>query len=126
VRSAGLAAMNIPENVKLELMNCTRRMTDELEHGDLALRSDLEFHYFITLGTQNQVLIKIMNSLYELYAVSIESNRQKTIQKEQRKEQLIAEHTELAEAVCSGDVERAENAMRKHFESLKSSLCESL
>ncbi|MTI18180.1 FadR family transcriptional regulator [Rhodobacteraceae bacterium RKSG542] len=113
VRIAELAALNgTPEELK-ELETRHQEFVDAVGSGMDAHEEDLRFHLYLADMAKNPV----MRVLVGLMAPEVvELARQNNTCSKTRKEGALREHTEIFEAVVSGDGERAARAMRTHCE----------
>jgi GntR family transcriptional repressor for pyruvate dehydrogenase complex len=123
-KAAALAAVRATDEERHELKQCCTEMALALADGDPATEVDIKFHYLIAKATQNAVMMKIMNSLTELFGLSIAEYRKTTFFRKQRPQELLADHRSIVEAIINGDPKGAERAMRQHFRSLELSLWE--
>lgn len=83
------------------------------EGDDIAIaRCDVELHDIIAAAAKNQRLLKILNSL----ADQVYRYRFEYIKDDFNYDRLMWEHSEIVEAILSGDAERAAAASKKHID----------
>lgn len=107
---AGLAAERRTENdlEKLQMMKSQLNDCDKLSMQEI-LHLDLRFHMSIADCTQNPLTKTIINAITKSYLESSEDFN------DENKMFIVANSTEVIDAVIAGDVKAAEREMEKHM-----------
>ena len=113
-RSAALRATDIE---KVAIRACIKEMRKAHKAEDLALeaQADVNLHMLIYEGGHNFVVLHVMRALSELLRNNIFFNRKNLYQRHGVREMLLGQHVEIADAVLSGDADRAEAAAAGHI-----------
>lgn len=116
--AASYAAMRMTDENKEKLREIAENYVEAVELGDTAdmIRWDTAFHRLIVAGSNNKILINIVEQLQEL----VLRFRYLYYDSFRRGEQMPAEHREILEAIVAGDPERARKAADIHIYRLKS------
>jgi GntR family transcriptional repressor for pyruvate dehydrogenase complex len=80
--------------------------------------SDQEFHLMIAEAAGNEVVLRIMNNLIDLFRES----RMQSLKIPGRSEQSLQEHMEIADAIAARKPELARKSMLKHLKSVEADL----
>jgi DNA-binding GntR family transcriptional regulator len=111
--AAYLAAQNIDKKQKELLKEYTRELEDCIEHNDQrgCIRVDVAFHRIIKEASNNKWLEKFLDTLFE----QATRFRRSSFSRQGRMKEFLAEHKELAEAIASGDADRARKCAEDHI-----------
>lgn len=77
--------------------------------------ADLEFHLAIAEASHNIVLLHTMRSLFSLLEESISNNLNFLYSKEARRANIKQQHTQMKDAILSGDAEQARLGAHHHL-----------
>lgn len=105
------AAQRLTDTGREELSAALARMRADVGDLDAFFAADRAFHDVVLRESGNERLASYVTGLRD--ALSLHGRR--SIPTVRSPEQVIAEHTEIAEAVLSGDATAAEAAMRTHL-----------
>lgn len=113
VGAAGLAAENRDDSDITALRQILQDYNDAEAANDLdrIVEKDIEFHNRIVLAAKNPFLFAILHGIQEELAIS----RAATSAQPQIRERAKAHHRAIYEAIASGDVPGAKEAMRAHM-----------
>lgn len=111
---AALAAEKGSEKEKIVMMGTLAIFEEQIKADNLAgcTTYDEYFHNAIAQATHNDILVEIMKML----SIPLRSFRSHTFTLPSVKITAVQAHTRIAEAILSGDVDAARNAMRAHIE----------
>lgn len=114
IEAAGLAAQN-HSPIHLEQMDkAMLRMTAKKTDADDGILADLDFHRTIALATGNDYFVQFLGAISDCILKTILVSREKT-----RLDTLVGivnrEHSDLRNAIASGDPMQARSAMRAHM-----------
>ena len=111
--AAYLAAQNIDEKQKELLKEYTEELEECIEHNDQrgCIRVDVAFHRIIKEASNNKWLEKFLDTLFE----QATRFRRSSFSRQGRMKEFLAEHKELAEAIASGDADRARKCAEDHI-----------
>ena len=109
VEAAGLAA----KRITISDIQDFKRLLSKLEksEGDSIRQVSLQIHHMMARITKNRILIKTLDSLYDIldkYQIAVYSNNLSKIE--------VAIHRKLINDVISGDPEKAKATMKEHLE----------
>ena len=112
--SAGLASERITEEEKEQLREACASFNRITQTGDSVMiaEADVRFHDLILKAARNEKLKGILDGL----ADNIYRYRYEFIQDDLRYEHLIAEHSEICDAIVNGKREEAEKAAHVHID----------
>ncbi|GAW93913.1 FadR/GntR family transcriptional regulator [Calderihabitans maritimus] len=117
--AAWAAERGAPEKVQelVNLINTVKEGIAKRSGGYLLFlgEHDTKFHLCLAEASENQVLLRVMNNLLDLLAES----RARAWSIPGRPLRSVEEHAKIVEAIVSGDVEGAREAMRQHLENVE-------
>jgi len=119
---AGRAALHASSNELDDMQQILVRQEAKVQRGELATDEDSEFHYAITLASDNRVVLKVVDVLMEL----LKKTRERSLQVEGRQQQSLAGHRRILAALKQGDAKAAEAAMRRHLEEIENIVLQKL
>ncbi|QUD90374.1 FadR/GntR family transcriptional regulator [Phenylobacterium montanum] len=108
---AGLAAKN-PDRAKVREMMGPFVSKDHAEHGKWAIAEGLDFHDRIATLADNPVLALALQSISYISTEQVLTNPERS----QLEEQIVHDHSELAEAIIAGKPDKAEKLMAEHIQ----------
>ncbi len=117
IEAVSLAAM-IADDQGLALLQCTlAKMKDALEKNDTVVgaEADVEFHKTLFNLTNNYILIKAAECTAYLFESSVKFNRAKILKDENNAKVLLAQHTDIVNAIREKNVHRATEIMNTHL-----------
>lgn len=111
--AAYLAAQNIEENEKELLNEYTRDLEKHIKNNDQqgCIKVDIAFHQIIKEASDNRWLEKFLDTLFE----QATRFRHSSFAREGRMQEFLDEHRALAEAINSGDPEKARQCAEEHI-----------
>jgi GntR family transcriptional repressor for pyruvate dehydrogenase complex len=83
---------------------------------------DVEFHQAIGEATHNIVIIHVLRACYRLLADGVFYNRSRLYGQAGSRDQLLAQHKALRDAICAGDPEAARQAAIDHIDYVAASM----
>ncbi len=92
------------------------RITETIDEADAGGMADFEFHRSIVLASRSETLVVLHNSMAGLLTHAHRTRRELVQAFPSMKTYLIDDHRRIFEAVVARDPERADAALRKHFE----------
>ncbi len=95
-----------------EMEDILRRQDEKQRRGENAIDEDNEFHYAISMASDNTVVLKVLDVLMDL----LRETRERSLQVEGRPQKSIAGHRRILSAIKRHDAVAAELAMRRHIE----------
>ncbi len=95
-----------------EMEDILRRQDEKQRRGENAIDEDNEFHYTISMASDNSVVLKVLDVLMDL----LRETRERSLQVEGRPQKSIAGHRRILSAIKKHDPVAAELAMRRHIE----------
>jgi GntR family transcriptional repressor for pyruvate dehydrogenase complex len=115
--AAALAAMRRTNEDIDALYSALRRSEIELEVGESAVRSDLEFHRAVAAATANAHFLGIFNYLGEVLIPRsrLQTHRFDQSSAEQYNQRILSEHKLIASSIERKDPDQARAAMRMHL-----------
>lgn len=113
-RSAALRATNI-EKVAIRACIKEMRRAHKIEDPTQEAQADVNLHMLVYEAGHNFVILHLMRALSELLRNNIFFNRTNLYQRHGVREMLLGQHVEIADAVLSGDPDRAEAAAADHI-----------
>ena len=113
-RSAALRATQIE---KIAIRACIRQMrkAHKVEDPAQEAQADVNLHMLIYEAGHNFIVLHLMRALSELLRNNIFFNRESLYLRNGVREILLEQHTEIAEAVLSGNPDRADTAAAGHI-----------
>lgn len=125
-KASYLDLLEVRETLEIKIVELViRRSTDEeLEEiekalvnnvDDFSFVSDQDFHQKIASLTKNTILTNFMYVYYDM----IRDLASETLKSEERREQLIKEHTDILKAIKERDIEKAKATMGFHLNKVK-------
>ncbi|WP_338530704.1 FadR/GntR family transcriptional regulator [Nitratireductor thuwali] len=115
--AAEMAARRATPADKALLAGLVERMQKAHRNGDfdIEVEIDAEFHNAVSECTHNFVLMHTLRSCYRLLAEGVFYNRAKVYDLPGAREQLLAQHLAIYEAIRDGDPEAARAAAVSHI-----------
>jgi DNA-binding FadR family transcriptional regulator len=92
------------------------KIADTIDEADAGGMADFEFHRSIVLASHSETLAVLHNSMKGLLTHSHRSRRELVQAFPSMKKYLIEDHRRVFEAVVARNPDRADAALRKHFE----------
>lgn len=112
--AAGLATERLDDDSREKIQTALENFREAIvtEDNSRIADCDVEFHDTVFEATKNKRLIQIINNLREqIYRYRLEYVKDASYHTV-----LLKEHEELAEAMFSGDKERAQEIMKRHID----------
>ncbi|MEO1611383.1 MAG: FCD domain-containing protein, partial [Pseudomonadota bacterium] len=119
--AASRAATRATEADKDVIRSVFERMKDAHteKSPDAEAAIDAEFHMAIFEAAHNVVMLHMARSLYELLRRGVFYNRRATYAEQDSRDQLLAQHEAIHDAVLSGEPTRARGAVEAHLDFVK-------
>jgi GntR family transcriptional repressor for pyruvate dehydrogenase complex len=114
----GLAAQRITDEELAELDLCLKEALENVGDSSLFFQADLRLHETIAGAARNMSLSRFMASMRRLGSAS----RQRTTDLPGMKEQVVADHRAIVEALRARDPEAAQEAMLRHLQNVERAL----
>ncbi len=123
IEAAGLAAERAtPENLK-KMEEALAQMETDLAEGAPGDESDLKFHYSIIEATQNPLLLRVMNTIYDTMNQTLRITRNLWLQSpSSTPRRLLEEHRQIYKAIKSKNDKEAKKIMSKHIQKVLTEL----
>jgi len=112
---AGRAALHVSRDAIADMEDILVRQKAKVLQGQLGIEEDSEFHYAISLASDNSVILKVVDVLMDL----LRETRESSLQVEGRQETSLAGHHRILSALKLGDAPAAEAAMRRHLQEIE-------
>jgi DNA-binding GntR family transcriptional regulator len=111
--AAYLAAEKINEEQKASLKEYTKELEECIKNNDQrgCIRVDIAFHRIIKEASNNKWLEKFLDTLFE----QATRFRSSSFSRKGRMHEFLSEHMELADAINSGDSDRARKCAEDHI-----------
>lgn len=115
--AAGLAAERASEIDREGIETAYAAMAAAHESGDVdaIARSDADFHFAIYAAAHNVMMLQIMRSLETILRSNVYLNRKNLFEHRRDREEQLAEHRLVYEAIMDRDAERAREAAQAHM-----------
>lgn len=97
------------------LRDVLRRQQEKVDHGEIAIDEDTEFHNTIAHAAKNEVVLNVLEAFMDL----LRESREHSLQVEGRLQKSLEGHRQILHAIERGDSAAAENAMRRHIEKIE-------
>ena len=114
VNAVGLAAMRATKEDVQALDNCLQDMLEKVDQGLVGADEDVAFHMNIAYATKNPAQIFLMKRFYELLFYGIRESRFYLLESGNL-ENMGQQHLQILECIRKGDVEGAQEAMKRHI-----------
>ncbi|MEL7464441.1 MAG: FCD domain-containing protein [Pseudomonadota bacterium] len=95
------------------------RAAHEEKKPDAEAEIDADFHMAIFEAAHNVVMLHMARSLYELLRRGVFYNRRATYAEQDSRDQLLAQHEAIHDAVLSGEADAARRAVEAHMDFVK-------
>lgn len=123
VEAAALAAVRHTsaeeDELKQALEEFSKTVADEQEVG---ARADFSFHRVMLKAARNPFLEQTMNNVSGLLQKALDYSLSQNVGRQEKREEVYAEHQVIYEAFCRRDPEAARAAMRTHLENARRKL----
>lgn len=115
--AAALAAERASEVDRKAIARCFAAMEQAHDSGDVdaIAQTDGDFHFAIYDATHNTMILQIMRSLEPILRSNVYLNRKNLYEHRRERDEQLAEHRAVFEAIMARDAERAEQAARQHM-----------
>lgn len=115
--AAGLAAERASEADREEITRCFKQMEAAHESADVdAIAStDGDFHFAIYGASHNVMLLQVMRSLESILRSNVYLNRRNLYEHRRDRDEQLAEHRAIYEAIMARNTAAAEAASRQHM-----------
>lgn len=94
-----------------DLKRCYDAMVENRDNNERFMELDMEFHKIICKGTENPLLEKVIDMIFNIMNNQVRDEYHKLTPEER-----IEEHRRILEAILEGDAELAQIYMRRHLE----------
>ena len=122
VEAARLAAQRADSEDLRVLEDAYYRMESEVGDRRLGAEEDFAFHYFLARATHNKALMRVMNTLSDLFRRSLAQTRAQSLAVPGRPEAILQEHRRILDSVTVGEPDQAAAAMREHLENMRAKI----
>lgn len=97
------------------LRDVLRRQQEKVDHGEIAIDEDTEFHNTIAHAAKNEVVLNVLEAFMDL----LRESREHSLQVEGRLQKSLEGHRQILHAIERRDALAAEAAMRRHIEKIE-------
>lgn len=119
---AARAAAHATEETIRALQHAIETMDDTLEDPQAFIAADHEFHLALAAGTQNELMLALVDSIVEL----LQEQRIRIYHVDQGPQRGQYHHKQIFRAVKAGDPEAARKAMEDHLQQVRDDSMESI
>ncbi len=112
---AGRAALHATPVELAEMEDILLRQAEKINHGELTVDEDSQFHYAIALAADNNVVLGVVDILMD----ELRETRERALQVEGRPQKSLAGHRNVLTCLKQRDVSGAEAAMLKHLQEIE-------
>ena len=115
--TAGLAAERATDDEIEHIGDLLEKMKDRIQHGDSEKGEeyDAAYHYAVAEATHNQLLIKLLRTVHEEWSRAVSAGSQQLLlDRANNAPRIIAQHTQVLEAIRAHDPRTASEAMLEH------------
>ncbi len=125
-QAAALAATRAAPSDLGRLDEIVDQMRKAHDIGDLAMESrlDVAFHHAVGDATHNVVMLHTLRSCYRLLENGVFYDRGRLYYHPSARVELLRQHCTIADAIRSGDADRARRASQDHIDYVRGSLAE--
>jgi len=115
--AAGYAAQRASDVDRETITRCFDRMVKGHKRNDVEeiAAADADFHVAIYSATHNLMMLHVMRSLETILRSNVYLNRKTLYEHRRDREEQLAEHRAIFEAVMARDPARAQEAARQHM-----------
>ena len=115
--AAGFAAQRATEVDREAIARCFAALEAAHESGDVdaIAKTDGDFHLAIYGAAHNVMLLQVMRSLEPILRSNVYLNRRNLYEHRPDREEQLAEHRAVFDAIMARDANRAEDAARRHM-----------
>ncbi|MET1755831.1 FCD domain-containing protein [Novosphingobium sp. RD2P27] len=119
--AAGLAAERATSADREAIEECFVAMQAAHESGDVdrIAATDADFHFAFYGASHNLMLLQVMRSLEPILRSNVYLNRRNLYEHRAQREEQLAEHRAIYDAIMARDAAGAEQAARRHMISAK-------
>jgi len=116
VEAAGLAAENASNGDLKKMENALNQMKEDLRTGASGDKADLQFHFNIAEATNNPLLIRVMNTVYDTMNKTLNITRKLWLSSTSGTPQrLYEEHRDIYMSIKNKDSQQARSIMAEHL-----------
>ena len=91
------------------------RQEEKVRRGEITVDEDSEFHYSVSVASNNSVVLKLLDILMDL----LRDSRERSLQLKGRAQKSLAGHRRILVAIKRHDADAAQAAMRRHIEDVE-------
>ena len=113
-RAAAFRATKVEKAAIRACLNLMRK-AHKIEDPAQEAQADVNLHMLVYEASHNFVVLHVMRALSELLRNNIFFNREHLYRRDGVRDNLLAQHIEIGDAVVAGDARRAEAAARAHI-----------
>jgi len=122
VSAAGLAAERRSNEDLYHLEEALAQMEKDLDAMDASEQADWMFHYALSTGSKNKMLVYIIDTISGAIKKNLRTNRQALFSVPGTPEKLLNEHRKIYQAIEEKDKELAESLMFQHLKEVENTL----
>ena len=119
---AFLAAQRADRADIAQIKSCLLKMAEEIERGENASHSDLEFHRALIHATHNPAYCNVYDTIAGVFNEGMQSCHEYFLLSEGQRLVVLEDHRLVYDAVKKKQPERARDLMRKHLENIEDCL----
>jgi GntR family transcriptional repressor for pyruvate dehydrogenase complex len=113
--SAALAARRVTPEGLQKIKQALDEMESNVLSGAIGELPDAAFHLAVAEAADNQLLIRLMNTVSDLMVETMRYSRERLFETPGNKLKLLQQHKEIYRAIAEKDAEAAREAMRAHL-----------
>jgi GntR family transcriptional repressor for pyruvate dehydrogenase complex len=98
-----------------EIEQILERQSERVQHGEMSIEEDSEFHYRIALAADNSVMLRMVDVLMDM----LRETRQRSLQTRGRSQKSLSGHRRILAALKRHDPVASESAMLRHLEEIE-------
>nr|WP_235814915.1 FadR/GntR family transcriptional regulator [Roseibium aggregatum] len=125
-QAAALAAARAAPSDLARLQDIVRQMQEAHDSEDLSAESrlDVAFHHAVGEAAHNVVMLHTLRSCYRLLENGVFYNRGRLYHHPSARIELLQQHKAIADAIQTGDADRARQASENHIDYVRGTLAE--
>ncbi len=125
-QAAALAAARAAPSDLARLQDIVRQMQEAHDSEDLPAESrlDVAFHHAVGEAAHNVVMLHTLRSCYRLLENGVFYNRGRLYHHPSARIELLQQHKAIADAIQTGDADRARQASENHIDYVRGTLAE--
>ena len=112
---AALAARRASSSQIVKMRETLQDQEASVKHGEINIKADTTFHFLLAEAAQNEILLRIMDSLMSL----LHETREASLHTGNRSVSSLKQHKAILRAIEAHDPAAAERRMREHIKGME-------